>query len=75
MNEDLSLTKNNFDFIRLPIGYKISILIKGYLRHKKQQGEELKFVLKKILALSEEDCRNKKYTLPAPEKQSLHNEL
>jgi hypothetical protein len=62
MSQDLTLSKYNFDFIRLPIGYKISILIKGYLKSKKNQADRKK-ALKNILFLSELDI-NRQYKIP-----------
>lgn len=48
--DENNLTKSNFDFIRSPIGYKISILIKGYLKYKKKTGNHKK-IIKDILYL------------------------
>lgn len=44
------LTKENFDFIRLPIGYKISILIKGYLNYKRRHKNTK--IIRDVLCLS-----------------------
>jgi len=58
MSSEASLSRENFDFIRLPIGYKISILIKGFLKSKKNLRER-RITLKNILCLSEMDCNNR----------------
>lgn len=72
MSSHANLSRSNFDFIRLPIGYKISILIKGYLKSKKILKER-RVSLKRILFLSEMDC-NKKYKINK-ENNDLINEL
>lgn len=68
MTMQANISKQNFDFIRLPIGYKISILIKGYLKSKRNLKER-RITLKNILLLSEMDC-NRKYRI-IPENVSL----
>ena len=44
------LTKENFDFLRLPLGYKISILVKGFLMYKRRSKNYK--ILRDILCLS-----------------------
>jgi len=44
------MTRENFEFIRRPIGYKISILIKGYL--KLTNKSKRRSILLNILTLS-----------------------
>lgn len=51
------MTKDNFEFIRRPIGDKISILLKGYLKYK--SGKQKQSMLKNILVLSSWEVGNK----------------
>jgi len=51
------MTRENFEFIRRPIGYKISILIKGYL--KLTNKSKRKAILRNILELSTMNVNNK----------------
>lgn len=44
------LSKENFDFLRLPLGYKISILIKGFLAFKRRSRNHK--ILRDVLCLS-----------------------
>lgn len=45
-----NLSKENFDFLRLPLGYKISILIKGFLVYKRKNRNHK--ILRDVLCLS-----------------------
>jgi hypothetical protein len=47
---DGGLTRENFDFLRLPLGYKISILIKGFLAYKRRSKNYK--ILRDVLCLS-----------------------
>jgi hypothetical protein len=52
------MTKENFEFIRRPIGYKICILIKGYLKLITNKSKR-KNILLNILTLSTMNNNNK----------------
>jgi hypothetical protein len=47
---NVRLTRENFDFLRLPLGYKISILIKGFLAYKRRNKNHK--ILRDVLCLS-----------------------
>ena len=64
------MTRENFEFIRRPIGYKISILIKGYLKLITNKTKR-RSILLNILTLSTWNVNNK-YKI-TPENTELLN--
>lgn len=58
MRQQQNMTRENFEFIRRPIGYKISILIKGYLKLITNKPRR-RSILLNILTLSTMNYNNK----------------
>ena len=55
------ISKDNFDFIRMEVGAKVSMLVKGFLRHKLNHSRNSK-IIKDVICLSLMP-RNRRYRM------------